>query len=54
MLYTERTDKDIALVESMLKEGQAKVNLEMFERNVGATCRYCPFVQECLGEFSVK
>lgn len=49
MLYTSRTDKDVELVAAMIKEGQRKVDLEMFQRNIGPTCRYCPYVQECLG-----
>ncbi len=52
MLYTQRTDKDVELVEAMMREGQKKVDQEMFERNIGITCRYCPFVQVCLGDFN--
>ena len=50
MLYTQRTDRDVELVEAMMREGQKKVDQEMFERNIGNTCRYCPFVQVCLGD----
>lgn len=50
MLYTQRTDRDVEMVEAMLKEGQLKVDQEMFERNIGYSCRNCPFVTVCLGD----
>lgn len=50
MLYTQRTDRDVKMVEAMLKEGQVKVDQELFERNIGYSCRNCPFVTVCLGD----
>src|SRR5579859_8204651 len=52
ILYTNRTQSDVAMVEAMLREGQVKVDQEMFERNIGITCRNCPFVQVCLGDLN--
>ena len=49
MLYTTRTDRDVDMVEAMIQEGQKKVDLAMFERNIGNTCKYCPFIKVCLG-----
>jgi CRISPR/Cas system-associated exonuclease Cas4 (RecB family) len=51
MFYTERTDFDVLMVESMIAEGQKKVDMQMFSRNVTANCRYCPFITQCLGEY---
>lgn len=52
--YTERTQKDVDFVEQLLEEGQVKVDAQLFERNIGNTCRYCPFLEPCLGGFSAK
>ena len=55
MFFTERTDKDVELVAAMLQEAQKKVDQGMFQRNVGQACRYCPFVEQCLGiDYMVK
>ena len=51
MFYTERNDNDVLMVEEMIREGQAKVDAGMFVRNIGSTCRYCPFIKQCLGEY---
>lgn len=51
MFYTERTDNDIHEVEAMIREGQQKVDLAMFERNVGHGCRYCPYLTNCLEDY---
>jgi CRISPR/Cas system-associated exonuclease Cas4 (RecB family) len=49
MYYTNRDDNDVLKVEAMLIEAQRKVDQGMFERNVGQACRYCPFLEQCLG-----
>jgi RecB family exonuclease len=49
MFFTERNENDVTLVEAQIKQGQAKIHQRMFERNVGVNCRYCPFIQDCLG-----
>lgn len=51
LYYTNRDDHDVLMVEEMIAEGQKKVDLKMFARNIGNTCRYCPFINECLGEY---
>lgn len=50
LYYTNRTDNDVLMVEEMIAEGQKKVDLKMFARNIGNSCRYCPFINECLGD----
>lgn len=49
LIYTKRNEKDLDLVEEMLKEGQYRVNHEMFARNIGFHCKFCPFMKDCLG-----
>src|SRR5665213_3668491 len=49
MYFTNRNDNDVLIVEAMIKEGQNKVDQSMFERNVGQACKWCPFVEQCLG-----
>lgn len=48
MFYTTRTDEDIKGVEAMLKQAKTKVDAELFERNVTTSCRYCPYLEQCL------
>lgn len=49
ILYTSRTDSDIEKLEAIIAEGQSKIDQEMFSKNVGETCKWCPFAQVCLG-----
>jgi RecB family exonuclease len=49
LLRTKRTDKDLLMVEGMLREAQYKVDNSMFARNIGYGCKFCPFITDCLG-----
>lgn len=49
LFYTQRSDKDIEMVMTTLKEAKLKVDQELFSRNVGESCKWCPFVGVCLG-----
>ena len=51
MIFTNRDDNDVLRVEAMLKEAQQKVDLSMFQRNIGLTCRYCPYITTCLEDY---
>ncbi|HYT42119.1 MAG TPA: PD-(D/E)XK nuclease family protein [Methylomirabilota bacterium] len=49
ILYTNRTQEDIEMVSEALREGQLKVDNNMFTRNITNNCKWCPFLTACLG-----
>lgn len=51
MIFTNRDDNDVLRVEAMLKEAQLKADQSMFGRNIGLTCKYCPFITTCLEDY---
>lgn len=49
LIKTRRTEADLEIVREMLHEGQVRVDNKMFARNIGFSCKYCPFINDCLG-----
>ena len=50
LIETKRFPHDLDLVLDMLQEGSKRVEQEMFARNLGYHCAFCPFKQVCLAE----
>ncbi len=48
LYWTTRTQDDLEELADAFKEAQAKVDQEMFARNVAWTCNFCDFRQVCL------
>jgi hypothetical protein len=46
---TERTDQDMDAVMTMIRRGIERVDNQEFERNISYACKWCPFVEQCLG-----
>lgn len=54
ILYTQRKERDIEKLQAVIEEGQQKINQEMFSRNVGEACKFCPYVGVCLGSVATE
>jgi CRISPR/Cas system-associated exonuclease Cas4 (RecB family) len=53
-VYTQRTEKDYKLLESIMNGVSKAINAQLFYRHIGWGCQHCSFYSNCLGKIKAS